>query len=485
LPTKFRQHLLQLEVHRIELTTLADQVPPTLVAATHTLMDGSTFSFSAAEQRQRAALLLEDGNIYAAFASWCDRNPARGWLLGWQASNLQPLANNILTNKLPASSSNKLSSIWMSGYGVSAIAGHLYFATGNSPDHEYEATADLSESVVKVSAGLGHVLDFFTPSSVVSLDTRDVDLGSGGVLILPDQPGNVPHMAAAAGKEGMLYLLNRVDLGGFGLVANHVLGQYFIGTCFCGQSYYLNKIVSSGGDQIGVWRVDTSPSPGLTKIQSSVPLGISGEGGFFTSISSNGAENAIIWAVSNTHNDAPAPLPSSPSCVFPFQQTNVPCLFAFQPIDGNPQLRLLFSGAAGNWQVPRPVDAVDATNSNTVPVVANGHVYVTSYRELDIFGFGQPVSESETVSALAAQPEVVTTQLQKSKLGIITKVDGSRFTLKTAAGAEIQIDAGEALKEGIAPQLAAGQAVSVYGTVDASGVMHAEVIKHVHVHKKL
>lgn len=71
-------------LHAIDLSTLADQVPPVTASASHKLADGSTFSFNAAAQRQRAALLLADGNIYAAFASWCDdlgiQPFSRGWL---------------------------------------------------------------------------------------------------------------------------------------------------------------------------------------------------------------------------------------------------------------------------------------------------------------------------------------------------------------------------------------------------------------------
>lgn len=470
-------------LNAIDITTLLFRQPPVIVSASHPLTDGSTFTFDANEQRQRAALLLEDGNIYAAFSSWCDRSEARGWVLGWRSQDLQPLHANILTNVLPTGSrSRRLSTIWMSGYGVAAVAGHLYFSTGNAPDTTYDTHNNPSETVIKVTADLASTLDFFTPFNVGSLDDgADQDLGSGGVLLLPDQPGRVPRMAAVAGKEGSMYLLNRENMGRFSPTADNVLGKYPIGKCFCGQSYYLNKIVSSGGDQIGVWRVDTSPSPGLTEIQSSVPLGGSGEGGFFTSISSNGAANGIIWAVSSTHNDAPAPSPSSPPCVFPFQQTNVPCLFAFQPIEGNPQLRLLFSGAAGNWQVPRPADAVDSTNSNTVPVVANGHVYVTSYRELDIFGFGQP----QAIQSLAPTPPApAPAGLHKTRSGIITKVEGQRFTMKTEAGAEVRVATEKAFEDGFMPELIIGQAVSVYGDTDPRGVVHAEVIKRTRVPRK-
>jgi len=65
------------------LGSLADKVTPRLVTASHTLTDGTTFSFNATYQRQRPGLLLANGNIYAGFGSFCDfsANLSRGWLL--------------------------------------------------------------------------------------------------------------------------------------------------------------------------------------------------------------------------------------------------------------------------------------------------------------------------------------------------------------------------------------------------------------------
>jgi hypothetical protein len=447
------------ELHAIDLSTLADKSAPAVVSATHTLADGSTFAFNAADQRQRAALLLEDGNVYAAFASWCDASPARGWLLGWRARDLQPLASNVLTDKRPATNANKLSSIWMSGYGPSAIAGHIYFATGNSLKRTYNFPENLSESVVKVSADLSQLLDFFTPSNVNALDSVDEDLGSGGVMILPDQPGNVRQMAVVAGKEGQMYLLNRNNLGGVSKVANNILGQFPIGACWCGESYYANNVVSSGGAQIGVWRIDTSPTPRLTRVQSATidTLG----NGFFTAVSSNGDKDMIIWAVSQRHSRDGGPEPT---------------LYAFTPISGDATLSQIFKNPAGNWDVPHPQG--DGANSNIVPVVANGRVYVASYKRLDIFGFGRPVVTQGVVAE--AQPPAPGPNEFAPRAGVVSSIEGSRFTMRTDENQELKVNAEEALEKGLSPKLSVGEAVSVYGVIDQQGILHAEVIRPAH-----
>ena len=91
-------------LHALDLGSLTDKVTPQLVAASHTLTDGSTFNFNAKYQRQRPGLLLANGSIYAGFGSFCDfsANLSRGWLLGWTAGSLAPFPSNQLNNQ-PAS----------------------------------------------------------------------------------------------------------------------------------------------------------------------------------------------------------------------------------------------------------------------------------------------------------------------------------------------------------------------------------------------
>jgi hypothetical protein len=81
-------------LHAIDLSTLNDKVPAVTVTASHTISDCKTqFTFNAAYQRQRSALLFANGRIYAAFASFCDfkANVSRGWVLGWSANTLAAL----------------------------------------------------------------------------------------------------------------------------------------------------------------------------------------------------------------------------------------------------------------------------------------------------------------------------------------------------------------------------------------------------------
>src|SRR6202042_3168115 len=138
-------------IHAVDPSTLTDTVAPVVISASAKLSDGTTFAFNPHEARNRAALLLANGNLYAGFASFCDydADKSRGWVLGWQATTLKPLAANEFTDKLAKSTNNFfLSSIWMSGYGLAgSAAGDVYFITGNSDfaGNSYDPVLNISE----------------------------------------------------------------------------------------------------------------------------------------------------------------------------------------------------------------------------------------------------------------------------------------------------------------------------------------------------
>jgi len=308
--------------------------------------------------------------VYAGFGSFCDLNAnlSRGWVLGWNAATLTPLVSNQLVDtQVGTTKTVFLSSIWMSGYALAAdSAGNVLFATGNSEAGTYDGETNLQESAVKLSPDLSSVVDLFTPSDQHGLDLADIDFGSGGVMVLPDQGGNIPHLAVAAGKEGTMFLMNEDNLGGYSAFKDNVLGSYWVGHCWCGQSYFVDsdhvpRVVSSGGNVVRLWKLTTNPSPVLTSAGISNPILTGQDPGFFTTISSNGMATPVIWALSKDHDN------------------NI-YLYAYDPdtqVKGI--IKQIYQNIVGSWPIP-------SANANLVPVVANGKVYVASYQELTILG---------------------------------------------------------------------------------------------------
>ena len=320
------------QLFALHLNDLTDKIPPVTIAASHLLSNGTTYNFNATYERQRPGLFLSSGIIYAGFGSFCDTcvGQTRGWLLGWQASTLAPLANNKLTDTLDSANifgQFFLSSIWMSGFGIAAAPtnGNVFFSTGNSGPATYDGVNNIQEGVVKMDSQMAKVLGIFTPSDVITLDAGDGDLSAGGVLVVPAQPGPFPSLAVAAGKAGTMYLLNRASLGGFTPGGpDNVLDEQTIGPCWCGLSYFtgpdgVGRVVSSGGmestggvpsnlAEIGVWQIQTSPTVAFVGEGAAVPVASGQDGGTFTTVSSNGTQagTAIIWATGRPTTNSPA-----------------------------------------------------------------------------------------------------------------------------------------------------------------------------------
>jgi hypothetical protein len=362
-------------LHALDPSTLADKSgSPVVVSASHTLDNGTSYNFDATVQRQRAALLQANGNVYAAFGSFCDFDvsASRGWVLGWNQTTLAPLAANELTNRLTTSPNTWfLSSVWMSGFGLASDAnGNIYFVTGNSDRSgtTFNATLNLAESVVKVSPDLSTVLDSFTPNNWATLDNNDTDYGSGGMLILPTQPSPTSSMAVAAGKDGRMFVFNTNGLGG--IHTPDVPTNVQIGNCWCGPSYFkgadgVGRVVSSGGATVQTWKVNSGTPPSLSLEAASAPIVSSSQDpGFFTSVSSvlSNANSFIIWAIGR-----------------PTGSNNQVTLYAFNGTPSGSTLPLLWSGIAGSF--PNT-----GGNANLVPTIFSGKVYVASYQRLAIFG---------------------------------------------------------------------------------------------------
>src|SRR5262249_38314138 len=154
--------------------------------------------------------------VYIAWASFDDNTPYHGWVIGYNAQTLQQVA---VFNATP---NGGLGGIWESGAAPAVDAnGNLFVVSGNGTFDANLATAphnDFGASFMKLvptgASGLAPE-DYFTPFNQATLDARDEDLGSGGILLLPDQGGANPHEMISAGKEGKIYVLNRDDLGHF------------------------------------------------------------------------------------------------------------------------------------------------------------------------------------------------------------------------------------------------------------------------------
>ena len=195
-------------IQHVDIATLSSRVDS---GSEITGRAASGAQFDALVNNQRAGLLLSQGLVYVVFASHEDHSnpttnvPWSGWVFAYDSATLNQQA---VFDAEPTGGSG----IWQSGQGPAADdSGSVFAVTGNSPTY---MAFSLSNSVLKLSARL-KLLDYFTPLVRDQLNNLDWDLASGGVMVIPDQAGNLPHLLITAGKQGEVYLLNRDDLGGF------------------------------------------------------------------------------------------------------------------------------------------------------------------------------------------------------------------------------------------------------------------------------
>ena len=478
-------------LHAISLSNGKDLVKPVNLQFAQKLADGSTWTFNPRYQLQRAGLLEANGSLYIAFGSNGDINPdiSRGSIVAYDPTTLTRQHSDITDRLSLSSNPYYLSSIWQSGYGPAADAGgDLYFSTGNSDPHKatYSPSSNKPESVVRLSGDLGAIISSFTPSNYFNLDQGDADLGSGGTLLLPDQPGSHPHLAVAGGKDGRAFLLDRDNMGGYTKGGpDNVLQTVTMGSCWCGPSYYVGsdgapRVVTGGGNGVTSWKLVTSPATQLVSESSTGSSAVSGlpdNGGALPVVSSNGTTpgSAIVWFVKRPATSSDQD-PGTPVTLMAFAATDLQ--------------HALVSLSAGTW-----THAVNS-NANIVPSVANGHVYVASNKQLQIFGLlpaGGTVQPAAPRVVAPSAPDRITCPpgvapaaalggpgATHDFYGTVCDVNGAQLRLALRTGKSIAVDT-TAVVRNPPLVLTPGRPLHVRANLDANGVLHAQRISRAHM----
>jgi hypothetical protein len=335
---------------------------------------GSTVSFDIQNQHQRSALALVNVNgsnvVYVSSASHEDKTPYHGWVLGYNATNV---SQQVAVFNTTANSG--LGGIWMAGGAPAAdSSGNLFLATGNGQFDGNDSSSpndDFGDSVLKLDATTSLTLtDWFTPDDQLNLEQEDADLGSGGVILLPDQPsGPVDHLLIAAGKEGIIYVVDRDGMGHYRSANNNQIVQSFqsIGGSFSTPAFWQNNLYYAGaGDALKLFQFD--PSSGLfsTSPSSQSAHSFSFPGGT-SSISSQGANNGIAWILDVSQYGVPQPV-LGPAVLYAYDATNL-----------NTELWDSSQAASNRDQAGNAVKFV-------APTVANGKVYISTRTEIDAYG---------------------------------------------------------------------------------------------------
>ncbi len=339
------------------------------ITATYSTPDLTTpLVFSPKTQNQRAGLALANGNIYICFGSHDDILPYTGWVMAYSESTLAQVAVYATTTV------GSEGGIWMAGQAPPIdSAGNLYFSTGNgSSGVTTNNLVQTGQSFIKLSPTL-QLLDYFTPGNAATMSAGDMDLGSAGLLLVPNTSD-----VLGGGKQGVLYLVNTNNMGHFSASNDNVLQEfqaiYGQGTSHIhGAPVYFNSDVN--GPTTYVWGENDvlrgflfnattgllNPNPFATSTMTAPATNNDGAmPGGFLSISANGNSNGILWA--STPYNGNAAYANVQGVLYAFNADTLAPLWSDKTNDARDEIGLFAK------DVP--------------PTVANGKVYVPNFGPL-------------------------------------------------------------------------------------------------------
>jgi len=271
--------------------------------------------FDPKQYKERAALLLSNGVVYTSWASHCDFDPYTAWIIGFDARTLK---RSSVLNIEPNGSEG---AIWMAGDGPATdLSGNIYLLAGNGAfetkldTHGFPIKADFGNAFLKLGTGEGKLFvdDYFDMHNTIPESRKDLDLGSGGEIVLPDMKdssGKTVHLAVGAGKDNVIYIVNRDSMGKFNPERNDVYQEILStgsensnGLAGSGGVYstpaYFNENLYYGAvdDSIRAFKFNDARLVTPASSKTSITFGYPGA---TPSISSNGLRDAIVWAVEN------------------------------------------------------------------------------------------------------------------------------------------------------------------------------------------
>lgn len=289
-------------VHRLHALDMASGAErpgsPVAIQASYpgTGEGGTTVVFRPKDYKQRPGLLLWNGVVYTAWSSHCDIGQYHGWLIGYDARTLQQTA---VYNNTPNGNEG---SFWAGGAAPAADAdGNIFLVAGNGTFDYASGGRDLGESYIKLSTAGGlSVADYFAPFNFDDLNRRDVDVGSSGVALLPDEAGSSehPHLMVGAGKEGRIYLLDRdspgkLQAGSDSQIVQSIAGA--IGALFGNPAYYRKTVYFCGvDDNLKAFPIVNGQ---MTVSRASRSAARFTYPGCVPTISANGAADGIVWLI--------------------------------------------------------------------------------------------------------------------------------------------------------------------------------------------
>ena len=377
-------------LHAVNIQTGAERAnSPQVIAGTYPGNgDGSnTTTFNPLYQNQRPGLVLTGGGIIIAWGSRCDNFlwPWHGWVMRFDATSLQQTA---VFNATPNGPSG-YGGIWMSGAAPALDnEDNMFLSTGNGTFDDTSATLpapknDFGESFLNLSPVYLTVQDFYTPSMNATWTANDLDIASAGITVLPDGVGPSGHgnVLIGADKQGHLWMIDRSRMSGYLPGADNTVQYLALSNPSGSQeveyatpAYWNGTVyVSISYGHVIAFHLSNGylPFSGTTEPETAVPSSQSNETYSYPngtpSISASPSGGGIAWVLDNNANGTDNGSGNlGPAVLRAYDATNLgTTLYSSSTLAADT------SGNAAKF---------------TLPVVANGHVYVVGTNALTVYG---------------------------------------------------------------------------------------------------
>jgi hypothetical protein len=387
-------------LHALDLATGSEKfnAPVTIAASVPGTGDGSQggmVSFDSQLHHQRSGLAEVGGKIFVVFAAHEDATPYHGWVIGYKASNVQQQV--AVFNTTPNGVNGADGGIWGGG-GAPAVdsTGDIYVVTGNGVFDEAPPPPnnDYGDSILRLHSFTGStpngvnlsVAGWFTPFDQLNLAQTDSDLGSGAAVLLPLQTSGAGpmHLLVQTGKEGVVYLIDRDNMGQFNPTNNDQIWQSFAGTAngLWGTPALWRNNLYIGGQGDSLKHFTFNPAKELfNPTAASHSAHVFRFPGTTPSVSSQGGLHGIVWALDASLYGYASPN-AGVQCSFvpvPAACTAPAVLHAYDAT--NLSVEYWNSTMAANGR-----DRAGNAVKFTPPTVANGKVYVGTRTRVDVYG---------------------------------------------------------------------------------------------------
>jgi len=317
---------------------------------------------------QRSGLLVDNDALYIAFANIVpDAADPQLTQEGFvQAFNARDLTQRL--GVFQVTPTGQKGGIWQAGRGIAADGlGNIYFSTAGG---SYDGISNFGSSTLKLAGPDLEPVDWFAPSNHELLFHRNIDISAGGVTLIPDS-----ELLFSGGKEGVIYLLNRNDMGKLETVDSAPLQRFkatdgcgtrdcsqTLGTAYWGRQASGTLYVWDKADVLRAYEFIDSRFEIEPSALSAAEAGMTGG----PSVSANGTDeqSGIVWAVTTASTNN-------------FGQASSGTLRAFPADDISQEIY--------NSDMVGKRDSLGDFTKFAPPVVANGKVYATS-NALTVFG---------------------------------------------------------------------------------------------------